>query len=504
MNALFTSNQNTVSKCDVGYVIVGIYHKVDFTTSAAQINKRSKGEIDRLMANKDLGDEPGACALMSPVTGISSKRVLLVRLGKRKEFDASTFEKAVAGVATHLSRLTSDKVAISVDDMEVKDRDAEWQAKRIVEILHNGFYQFNHLKSAKKRTKRWQIQLVTESTTLIKSIRTGVRLGKAVSEGVLFAKELGNMPGNICTPSYLADNAKRLEKRRQNVEVEVLDEAQMEKLGMHSLLSVSRGSREPAKLIIIHYRGGTKDQSPIVLVGKGLTFDAGGISIKPAAAMDEMKFDMCGGAAVLGTMQAVCELKLPLNVIGMVPSSENLPDGAANKPGDIVKSMSGTTIEILNTDAEGRLILCDTLTYAERFKPDTVIDAATLTGACVVALGKFPSGLFTPDDELANELIEAGEVSGDRVWRMPVWEDYQTQLSSNFADVANVGGRDAGAVTAACFLARFTKKLRWAHLDIAGTAWLQGKRKGSTGRPVYLLTQYLLNRCEQDAAQFTK
>ncbi len=495
MPVQFTSNRNTVSNCSAGYLVAGIYDDSDFTSVAKRIDELSGDVVTRLLSNKDLSAKVGSCAIISPVEGLKSKRVLLVRLGKRKKFDADAFQKAMTGAVSHLASCTADSVTVFLDDMELEQRDIQWQAKRAVEILSAGLYVFNQTKSKKKRAKRWRIQLATESFGQVKAIRSGVQIGKSVGAGVSLARDLGNLPGNICTPTYLAKRAGELASY-DNVEVEVLEESDMEELGMGSLLSVSRGSREPAKLILIHYSGGKSGERPIVLVGKGLTFDAGGISIKPAGAMDEMKFDMCGGASVIGAMSALAELQLPINVIGAVPSSENLPDGAANKPGDIVTSMSGTTIEILNTDAEGRLILCDALTYVERYRPDTVIDAATLTGACVIALGKFPSGLFTPDDRLAHELERAGEVSGDRVWRMPVWDDYQSQLSSNFADIANIGGRDAGAVTAACFLARFTKKLRWAHLDIAGTAWLQGKQKGSTGRPVYLFVQYLLDRCD--------
>ena len=323
---------------------------------------------------------------------------------------------------------------------------------------------------------------------------TAVRLGKAISAGVTLARDLGNLPGNICTPTYLAKQAQALEKHGA-IKTRVLEEADMEKLGMGALLSVSRGSRQPAKLIIMEYHGGKKDEPPVALVGKGLTFDAGGISIKPAAAMDEMKFDMCGGASVLGTLQAVAELKLPINVVGIVPSSENLPDGDANKPGDIVTSMSGQTIEILNTDAEGRLILCDALTYTERFDPAVVIDIATLTGACVVALGAHASGLMGNNEGLVRDLLSAGKYAHDRAWQLPLWDDYQSQLDSNFADMANVGGREGGALIAACFLARYTKKFKWAHLDIAGTAWKSGRNKGATGRPVSLLTTYLIQRC---------
>jgi leucyl aminopeptidase len=304
---------------------------------------------------------------------------------------------------------------------------------------------------------------------------------------------LGNLPGNICTPTYLAAKALALSKEHESIKTTVLEEKDMQKLGMGSFLSVTRGSEQPAKLITLEYSGAAKNRKPIVLVGKGITFDSGGISLKPGAEMDEMKYDMCGAASVLGTLQAIAEMGLKLNVVGVIPTCENMPSGKAIKPGDIVTSMSGQTIEILNTDAEGRLILCDALTYSAKFKPDTVIDIATLTGACVIALGHVASGMFSNEDTLAQELLAAGEQSHDRLWQLPLWEDYQPLLDSNFADMQNIGGRAGGTITAACFLARFTKDYRWAHLDIAGTAWKSGKEKGSTGRPVPLLTQYLIN-----------
>ena len=337
--------------------------------------------------------------------------------------------------------------------------------------------------------------LLIEKETDKGTAQRHVAIGQAIGEGSNLTKNLANMPGNVCTPTYLAKTAREMGKKYA-MPTTVLDEARMKKLGMGALLSVSSGSREPAKLISLEYNGGEKDQAPVVLVGKGLTFDAGGISIKPAAAMDEMKYDMCGGATVLGVMHALGELKLPINVVGVVASSENLPDGAANKPGDVVTSMKGLTIEILNTDAEGRLLLCDALTYVEKFKPDVVIDIATLTGACMVALGQQASGLFSNDDKLADALLAAGDESGDRAWRLPVWDEYQPQLNSNFADLANIGGRFAGAGTAACFLQRFAEDYNWAHLDIAGTAWKGGASKGATGRPLGLLMQYLLDTLE--------
>jgi leucyl aminopeptidase len=325
--------------------------------------------------------------------------------------------------------------------------------------------------------------------------KMAVEIGTAIGKGVATARDLGNLPGNICTPTYLADTAQKNAKRYSDMNVKILKQDDIEKLGMGALLSVAKGSRQPPRLIVINYDGGKKGDKPVVLVGKGITFDSGGISIKSSASMDEMKFDMCGAASVLGTMVTVGELKLPINVVGIVPSCENMPDGAANKPGDIVTSMSGQTIEVLNTDAEGRLILCDALTYSERYKPRAVIDIATLTGACVIALGKHPSGLLSNDDTLAEKLRNAGQRSGDRVWQLPLWEEYQDQLKSNFADMANIGGREAGTITAACFLSRFAEKLKWAHLDIAGTAWESGDNKGATGRPVPLLSQYLLDQC---------
>jgi leucyl aminopeptidase len=337
--------------------------------------------------------------------------------------------------------------------------------------------------------------LESAATRDLQKARSGVEHGTAIAGGVRLAKDLGNLPGNICTPTYLAERALELAKGSSKLKVSVLEEKDMEKLGMGALLSVARGSRQPAKLIVMQYHGGAKGEKPVVLVGKGVTFDSGGISIKPGAAMDEMKFDMCGAASVFGCMAAVAELQLPVNLVGVVPATENLPDGNATKPGDVVTSMSGQTIEILNTDAEGRLILCDALTYAKKFKPAVVIDIATLTGACVVALGHYATGLLGNDQALADALLAAGQTACDRAWQLPLWDEYDEALSSNFADMANIGGRSAGTITAACFLGRFTKDYCWAHLDIAGVAWDTGKNKGSTGRPVPLLMQYLLDYC---------
>jgi len=363
--------------------------------------------------------------------------------------------------------------------------------------IEESIYRYTETKpnTGKIKTHLRKMKFLANKRSEISLIREGEEYGTAIASGMNFAKELGNLPGNICTPTYLAEKAKSLKKGNRNLYVSVIEESQMKKLGMGALLSVSNGSVEPAKLVAMEYKGGEQNERPIVLVGKGITFDTGGISIKPGASMDEMKFDMCGAASVLGTIKACCDLELPINVVGVIACAENMPGGKATKPGDVVTTMSGQTVEILNTDAEGRLVLCDALTYIEKFKPEIVIDIATLTGACVVALGHVPSGLMSNDDELANDLIEAGNLSGDRAWQLPLWDEYQSELNSNFADIANIGGRWGGTITAACFLSRFTKKYRWAHLDIAGVAWhSHGKQKGATGRPVPLLTEYLLHQ----------
>jgi leucyl aminopeptidase len=354
---------------------------------------------------------------------------------------------------------------------------------------NDALYRFDQLKTQKQPPAPALAEVVFP-LSVKPELQNALREAVATASGTALARTLGNLPANICTPAYLAEAAKKL-AREFKLGVEVLERKDMEKLGMGALLSVARASHEPPKLIVIRYSG-SKSTNPLALVGKGITFDTGGISLKPAAEMDEMKFDMSGAAAVLGTVRALAEMRAPLNVVGIIPTCENMPGGYATKPGDVVTTLSGQTVEILNTDAEGRLILCDALSYAERFNPDAVIDIATLTGACVIALGHVATGLFANDDQLADEVRAAADDAWDRVWRMPLWEDYQEQLRSNFADMANIGGRPAGSVTAACFLSRFAKKLRWAHLDIAGTAWKSGREKGSTGRPVPLLVRFAL------------
>ncbi|HEY4999054.1 MAG TPA: leucyl aminopeptidase, partial [Usitatibacter sp.] len=376
-----------------------------------------------------------------------------------------------------------------------KRRDIAWKVEHAVIAISDGFYRFDRMKSKPPETKRalHKVTLHVSKRGEISEGEDALARGEAIAQGMALAKDLGNLPANVCTPTYLADQAVELGKR-QGIKVEILDQKEIEKLGMGSFLAVARGSVQPPKLIVMEYQGGKKDAPPVALVGKGVTFDTGGISIKPAAEMDEMKFDMCGAASVFGTMKAIALMKLPINVVGVVPATENMPDGNAVKPGDIVTTMSGQTVEILNTDAEGRLILCDALTYVEKFKPAAVVDIATLTGAMVIALGNVASGLFSNSDPLARELLNAGDSAWDRAWHMPLWDDYQEHLKSNFADFPNIGTRAAGSVTAACFLSRFTKAYPWAHLDIAGTAWKPGVDKGATGRPVALLAHFLVRR----------
>ncbi|MCY4150487.1 MAG: leucyl aminopeptidase [Gammaproteobacteria bacterium] len=481
-------------------IVVGIYKKsekekgVELTASTARINEASSEQIHQVLARGDIDASIGSTLLLYDIRGISAKRVLIIGLGVQKKISLQDFRKAVMAAAKVLvdRNLASADMAI-LDD--VMDEDRVNYARQIAESVHQVTYRYWETKSAEKPSMPLSQIGVLVDRRHKDATQKGIDRGMAIANALTYTKTIANLPGNVCTPTYLANRARELTKSH-GLKVSVLDEKDMEKLKMGSLLSVSRGSVEPAKLIIMEYRGAEKDSNPVALIGKGLTFDAGGISIKPASAMDEMKYDMCGGASVFGAMIAASEMDLPLNIVGIVPSSENLPDGAANKPGDIVTSMLGKTIEILNTDAEGRLILCDAMTYAKRFKPEVVVDIATLTGACIIALGHHASGLFSNSDELANELLVAGEAVDDRAWRMPVWESYTKQLKSNFADLANIGGRSAGAVTAACFLQEFAKDFSWAHLDVAGTAWSSGSPKGATGRPVPLLVEFLIRRSE--------
>ncbi len=481
-------------QCDC--LIIGVYQDQQFTPSATRLNQSTSGLIRKMLSRGDLSGKNGETVLINAIPDSTIERILLVGLGKQEPLSSKDYRKALSAAINSLKKTPVKSVACCLAECDVTNGGWQWKSRQIVEVFNDAAYQFTQLKSDKEtECKVEQVHIVTPESERA-SAQTGLEQGLAIARGVDLTKLLADLPGNICTPSYLAEQALALDKQFASLAVSILEESDLAALGMGAFLSVSRGSRQPAKLISLNYQGGDKNRKPIVLIGKGLTFDAGGISLKQAPGMDEMKYDMCGAAAVLGALLAAAQMQLPLNIIGLIPSSENMPDGDANKPGDILTSMSGKTIEVLNTDAEGRLLLCDTLTYAERFNPDVVIDLATLTGACLVALGRVPSGLLGNDDVLCNDLLAASETASDSLWRLPLWEEYQEQLKSNFADMANVGGKDAGTITAACFLARFAENLRWAHLDIAGTAWRTGPSKGATGRPVPLLSQYLINRAQ--------
>jgi len=498
----FIVKSGTPEKQRSGCIVVGVFETRKLSSVAHQIDDVSGGAISAHLRRGDLEGKPGQTLLLHNIPNLPSERLLLVGCGKEKEFNENRYRETTARVVTVLKDTGATEVTTYITELDVRGRDIAWKVRQAVEVTEATLYRFDQLKSKPNNVRRAlrRMVLAVPKRSDLGTGEQAIEQGRAIAEGMKLARDLGNLPGNICTPTYLAEQAIEIGKQ-YGLKTTVLEKEDMQQLGMGALLSVARGSRQPPKLIVLEYHGDKEGEAPVALVGKGLTFDAGGISIKPAANMDEMKYDMCGGASVLGAVKAVAELKLPINVVGIVPSSENLPDGDANKPGDIVTSMSGQTVEVLNTDAEGRLILSDALTYAERYKPAAVIDIATLTGACVIALGAHASGLLANNDQLAREILSAGKYTHDRAWQLPLWDEYQKQLDSNFADMANIGGREAGTITAACFLARYAKNFKWAHLDIAGTAWKTGKEKGATGRPVALLVQYLINRAHKGGAE---
>jgi len=490
----FTIKSEKPAEIKTGCVILGIFEEHQLSPAADRFDKATGGLLSRFVKDGEIDGTCGKTLVIHYPDGANCDRVMLVGCGTENEFNEERYCEAVASAALAAHACGATDAVSYLGELKVGKRDGYWKIRALVENTESALFTPDGLKSTKSTNKKPLRRLgIHPGRTDRKQAARALADGKALAGGVELARTLGNLPGNICTPSYLASQARKLGRTWKTIKTSVLEEADMKKLGMGSLLSVSRGSVEPAKLITLEYSGGKKGSKPVVLVGKGVTFDSGGISLKPGLTMDEMKFDMCGAASVLGTLQACAEMKIPLNVVGVIPTTENLPDARATKPGDIVTSMSGQTIEILNTDAEGRLILCDALTYCKKFKPEVVVDIATLTGACVVALGHYTAAVLGNDDELAGELLTAGQTAVDRAWQMPLWDVYQSDLDSNFADIANIGGR-AGTITAACFLSRFTKDYRWAHLDIAGVAWKSGKEKGATGRPVPLLTQFLLDR----------
>jgi leucyl aminopeptidase len=472
----------------VGCVVLAVYEKNKLSRAAQAVDAASKGAIARALKRGDIVGKPGQMVMLYEVPGVAAERVLLVGLGESGKATAKALKTAAGAALKSLDASGASDAALYLLDEAVDNA-----VLHTVLACADAAYKFDECKNVSKPDAHAvnKVVLASEDAATVKAAQSALGAAKATAVGMGFTKRLGNLPANIATPTFLANEAKKLSKF--GIKVKVLDRKDCEKLGMNTFMSVAQGSAQPPKFIIMEYMGGPKGGKPTVLVGKGITFDTGGISIKPAPEMDHMKWDMSGAGSVLGVFRALGELKPKCNVVGLIPACENMPSGTAVKPGDIVKSMSGQTIENLNTDAEGRLILCDALTYAERYNPRAVIDIATLTGACVIALGSVVSGMYATTEKLADDLLASGQRTYDRTWRMPLWDDYQEALNSNFADMANVGGREGGSITAACFLWRFAKKYDWAHLDIAGIAYKGGgKEKGATGRPVPMLLDYVL------------
>lgn len=470
-------------------VIIPIYEGMVLSAAAKQIDDASSQALTNFLVMADFTAKMSTIEVLYNISGIAAKRIMVVGCGKQEDFAIDSLQKCIKAVGKKLKE-SSVTQAISWLGEGLDDQISV--VRETVLGLTNSYYTFDHYKSKKNDTETESKASLEQVTVVATTAANDERLAQSVgmAEGVTFARDLGNHPANVCTPVYLVGVAEELSNTFDNISLDVLDEAEMDQLGMGAFVSVSKGSRLDGKLIVLQYNGADKDTQPVALVGKGITFDTGGISLKPGGNMDEMKFDMGGAASVLGTLRAVASMKLPINLVAVVAAAENMPSGHASKPGDIITSMSGKTIEVLNTDAEGRLVLCDALTYVEKYDPAVVIDIATLTGACIVALGHHISGLISNDDSLATDIMQAGEMCCDEAWRLPMNKKYTKQLKSEFADLANIGAGGAGTITAACFLSEFTKDYTWAHLDIAGTAW---KGKAATGRPVPLLTQYLIN-----------
>jgi leucyl aminopeptidase len=492
--ALKTSNPvRLVTDC----LVIAVAAKNKFSAEAKEIDIASGKRLSSVLENGDFDGSLGTSLMLQGLEGVKAKRVLLVGCGDKAKLSLKEARKLVVSIAKSLLSSQAKDAHLALASLALAGADHYWLAERLAQELEDASYSYSTTKSTKAKASALKsISLAAPKGTSKAKIDTAFANGVATGRGINCAKELGNLPGNICTPTYLAQQAIDLAKGNRALTVKVLSEKQMSRLGMGSLLSVSAGSSQEAQLIVMEYKGAkvkpkADRPAPHMLVGKGITFDTGGISLKAGAAMDEMKFDMCGAASVIGTMAAVVEMALPIDIVAIVAAAENMPSGKATKPGDVVTSMSGLTIEILNTDAEGRLVLCDALTYGERYKPASVIDVATLTGAAVATFGSHVSAMLSNDDALAAELSDCGNASLDQVWQLPLHDEYQHLLDSNFADIANIGGPRAGTITAACFLSRFTKKFKWAHLDIAGSAWNSGAAKGATGRPVSLLLEYL-------------
>ena len=488
----FSVKTNSPNTINAGTWVVAIGHDKKLNKTAEVVDKLTKGAIKSLLKQGDFKGGLGQTFVLQTGDKLKANRVLLVGMGEKALTDAQ-YRKWVVASLQALKQLGGTNALFVVDDVDVAKRDTYDKIRLLVETLGANTYTFDAYKTNKASPYKLSKVIVCVPKAMAKKAEQAVQESQAIVSGMSLTRDLGNTPANVCHPTYFAKQAEALAKLDKRLSIEVLDEKKLKALKMGAFLAVSQGSEQPPRLVVLQYNGAKKKtDKPIVLVGKGITFDTGGISLKPGAGMDEMKYDMCGAATVLGVFKALIELQLPLNVVGLMACAENMPSGHAARPGDIVKTMSGQTVEILNTDAEGRLVLCDTLTYAKRFKPKAVVDIATLTGACIVALGSQATGLMGNNDALITSLLKASKQADDRAWQLPLFDEYQEQLDSPFADMANIGGPKAGTITAGCFLSRFAD-YPWVHLDVAGTAWVSGANKGATGRPVPLLTQYLLD-----------
>jgi len=491
----FVVKSGSLEKQRTGCMVVGVYEGGKLSPSALELDTASDHALNYALSRGDLEGELGTTLLLTQIPNAAAERVLLVGLGPEREFVESSYCMALCAATRTLRKTGAVEATLCLNELPLNGRDGAWKIEQAVLAVMDGMYRFDKMKSEPPRQKLALTEVVVHvaDRSAASAAADAVDRAVAIAAGITLAKDLGNLPGNVCTPTYLAEQARELGSH-YGFEVTILDRADIEKLGMNAFLAVAGGSRQPPKLIVMEYHGGTREALPVVLVGKGITFDTGGVNIKSPSEMEQMKFDMCGAASVFGAMRAAALMNLPLNVVGIIPAAENMPDGNAIKPGDVVTTMSGQTVEILDTDAEGRLALSDALTYAEKYKPAVLVDVATLTGAIVSALGEIATGVFSNNDALVREVLEAGDCAWDRAWHMPLWHEYQDTFKSNVADFANVGPRGDCAITAACFLSRFTKRYPWVHLDIAGTASKSGEDKGATGRPVALLAHFLASR----------
>lgn len=478
-------------------LVVGVYSNHHLTPTAKAVDKQTGGYLTKVMKKSHFDGKAGQVLPLFHLPNTKIEQILVIGCGDENNVTAASFRKILQSATKALAESKAADAISYLTEINVKDQSMEWKVKQHAEIVSESLYAFDLFKSDKqKKPSVSNLSINLTDQKLLKACQTSLIQGQAVANGVTLTKNLANLPSNVCTPTFLSEQAKELSKRYKSIKVKVLNEKDMQKLKMGALLGVSQGSAEESKFIIMEYYGGKKNAAPVALVGKGITFDTGGNSLKPADSMVGMKYDMCGAATVMGVFQAVAEMKLPVNLVGLIPAVENMPGGTAYKPEDILTSMAGITIEVISTDAEGRLILADALTYAERFKPAAVIDIATLTGAVVIALGTHATGLIANNEDLAADLLAAGDASYDRAWQLPMWEEYQEQIKSPFADISNSGGRSGGTITAGCFLSRFAKKFKWAHLDVAGTAAMMSgnAERRATGRPVPMLVQYLIDQ----------